>query len=62
MTKPREPKSEPWHGTAGGYTNHDCRGAKCTKAWKVYHKAYMNAKPERLAAAARREKARRAAK
>lgn len=26
---------EPWHGTAGGYTNHHCRCNDCREAWRA---------------------------
>ena len=25
-----------WHGTLGGYTNHDCRCAACRAKWQAY--------------------------
>lgn len=25
-----------WHGTAGGYSNHKCRGPLCRRAWADY--------------------------
>lgn len=28
--------SEPWHGTTGGATNHDCKCLPCRKAWAAY--------------------------
>lgn len=37
--------TEPWHGTTGGYRNHDCRCGPCTQAntehvahWRATHK------------------------
>jgi hypothetical protein len=37
--------TEPWHGTPGGYRNHDCRCAPCTRAntghvarWRAVHR------------------------
>lgn len=34
MTPPGSQK--PWHGTPGGYSNHDCRCDACTRAWRGY--------------------------
>lgn len=28
---------EPWHGTAGGYTNHGCRCDDCSAAHSAYY-------------------------
>lgn len=33
----------PWCGTAGGYSNHQCRCKSCTDAWAVAHLKYMHA-------------------
>jgi len=27
-----------WHGTPGGYTNHDCRCSDCTGEWAKYQR------------------------
>jgi hypothetical protein len=40
------PVAERWHGTYGGYTNHDCRCEACRRAATVRHLRYMNAHPE----------------
>jgi hypothetical protein len=32
---------EPWHGTAGGYTNHACRCRECRDAVRIDHLRYM---------------------
>lgn len=37
-----------WHGSAGGYSNHDCRCAPCTEAWADFH--YSNGYNLRLSA------------
>jgi hypothetical protein len=31
-------KDEPWHGSIGGYTNHDCRCECCRTAWNDYRR------------------------
>lgn len=40
------------HGTANGYSNLDCRCARCRAAWNVAFRAYLDSHPEQ------REKAR----
>ena len=42
--------AEKWHGTPGGYTNHDCRCGECRSAWASYNKAYRHRVRERIAA------------
>jgi hypothetical protein len=37
---------EEWHGTAGGYTNHKCRGPKCREAWAATMRDYKKRKKE----------------
>jgi hypothetical protein len=32
MSEPVDGPDAPWHGTAGGYTNHKCRCGPCTTA------------------------------
>lgn len=46
---------EQWHGTSGGYTNHDCRCEGCTEAFRVEHNRYMAAHPEQRQRAAVRQ-------
>lgn len=39
--------TEPWHGTLGGYTNHDCRCEKCRDANTRYQKQRRQARREK---------------
>jgi hypothetical protein len=36
-------EDEDWHGTLGGYTNHDCRCQLCKKAHAKYQRQYEKA-------------------
>jgi phosphoribosyl 1,2-cyclic phosphodiesterase len=41
-------KRELWHGTVGGYTNHDCRCPECTEAFRMgmaKYRARLQARP-----------------
>jgi hypothetical protein len=38
-----------WHGTNGGYTNHRCRCADCTRAHAVEQMAYLRRNPRQYA-------------
>ena len=39
---------ERWHGTFGGYTNHACRCAECTRANTEKQRDYMSRHPEQV--------------
>jgi len=41
--------SEPWHGTAGGYSNHKCRCDRCRTAWAAMCRQMKANRKARLA-------------